>query len=80
MSKETRSYVGKIVSASRDKTVTVLVEYKVKHALYGKIIKKFKKFHAHDEENQYKDGDIVEISECCPISKTKTWKVKALVK
>lgn len=62
-----------------DKTVVVLVERKVKHPLYGKVIRKSKKFHAHDENNEYGIGDVVVISECRPLSRTKTWKVSALV-
>ena len=73
-----RSYVGKVVSDARNKTVTVLIERRVKHPLYGKIVKKFKKYHAHDETNQYKNGDLVVIVESKPLSKTKTWIVQAL--
>ncbi len=79
MAKVVRSYVGKVVSDVRDKTITVLVERRVKHPLYGKIVKKFKKYHAHDENNQYKNGDVVVIVESKPISKTKSWIVNSLV-
>jgi small subunit ribosomal protein S17 len=70
-----RILVGTIVSDKTDKTVTVLVERKVKHPLYGKIIRRSKKYHAHDEENVFKTGERVRIEETRPISKTKSWKV-----
>jgi small subunit ribosomal protein S17 len=70
-----RILVGTVVSDKTDKTVTVLVERKVKHPLYGKIIRRSKKYHAHDESNEFKPGDTVRIEETRPISKTKTWKV-----
>jgi len=70
-----RILVGTVVSDKTDKTVTVLVERKVKHPLYGKIIRRSKKYHAHDESNDFKPGDTVRIEETRPISKTKTWKV-----
>lgn len=71
-----RILVGTVTSDKTDKTVTVLVERKVKHPLYGKIIRRSKKYHAHDEKNEYTMGDIVRIEETKPISKTKTWAVK----
>jgi small subunit ribosomal protein S17 len=77
--KVTRSLVGKVVSDARNKTITVLVERRVKHELYGKIVGKSRKYHAHDENNEYKLGDVVEISESRPISKTKSWVVTRLV-
>jgi len=70
-----RVLTGTVVSDKTDKTVVVLVERRVKHALYGKIIKRSKKYHAHDEGNTYKEGQTVRIEECAPISKLKTWKV-----
>ena len=70
-----RILVGTVVSDKTDKTVTVLVERKVKHPLYGKIIRRSKKYHAHDEGNEFKPGDTVRIEETRPMSKTKTWKV-----
>ncbi len=70
-----RILIGTVVSDKTDKTVTVKVERKVKHPLYGKIIRRSKKYHAHDEANEYKPGDTVRIEETRPISKTKTWKV-----
>ena len=70
-----RVLTGTVVSDKTDKTVVVLVERKVKHALYGKIIRRTKKYHAHDEGNVFKEGEIVRIEECAPISKLKTWRV-----
>ena len=70
-----RILVGTVTSDKTDKTVTVLVERKVKHPLYGKIIRRSKKYHAHDEGNEYKPGDTVRIEETRPLSKTKTWRV-----
>jgi small subunit ribosomal protein S17 len=70
-----RVLTGTVVSDKTDKTVVVLVERRVKHALYGKIIKRSKKYHAHDEGNTFKEGQTVRIEECAPISKLKTWKV-----
>ena len=77
--KVTRTLVGKVVSDARAKTVTVLVERRVKHELYGKIVAKSNKYHAHDENNEFKVGDVVEISESRPLSKTKNWVVTRLV-
>ncbi|QEL57579.1 30S ribosomal protein S17 [Chromobacterium paludis] len=77
--KVVRTLTGVVVSDKMDKTVTVLVERKVKHPIYGKIIRRSKKFHAHDENNEFKAGDIVIISESRPLSKTKSWVVTALV-
>ena len=74
-----RALTGRVVSDKMDKTVTVLVERKVKHPLYGKIIRRSKKYHAHDENNEYREGDVVTIEECRPLSKTKVWRVAALV-
>ncbi|QFT78267.1 30S ribosomal protein S17 [Erythrobacter sp. THAF29] len=71
-----RILIGTVTSDKTDKTVTVLVERKVKHPLYGKIIRRSKKYHAHDENNEYAMGDVVRIEETKPISKTKTWLVK----
>ena len=68
---------GVVVSDKMDKTVTVLVERRVMHPLYKKFIKRSKRYHAHDEANEHKVGDVVRISECKPISKTKTWEVVA---
>jgi small subunit ribosomal protein S17 len=68
-----RILTGTVVSDKNDKTVVVKVERKVKHPLYGKIIRRSKKYHAHDEANVAKEGDVVRIQECAPISKNKTW-------
>lgn len=70
-----RILIGTVSSDKTDKTVTVKVERKVKHPLYGKIIRRSKKYHAHDETNQFVVGDTVRIEETRPISKTKTWVV-----
>lgn len=75
----TRTLIGRVVSDKMSKTVTVLVERKVKHPLYGKIIRLSKKYHAHDENNEFHDGDLVEIQECRPLAKTKSWRVSKLV-
>lgn len=77
--KVTRTLVGKVVSDARAKTVTVLVERRVKHELYGKIVAKSSKYHAHDENNEFKLGDVVEITESRPLSKTKNWVVSRLI-
>ena len=70
-----RILIGTVVSDKADKTVVVKVERKVKHPLYGKIIKRSKKYHAHDEGNEFKQGETVRIEETAPISKLKTWRV-----
>ena len=77
--KNTRTLVGRIVSDKRAKTVTVLVERRTPHELYGKIVAKSRKYHAHDEKGEYKMGDLVEIAEGRPISKTKSWTVTKLL-
>ncbi|MFZ2652403.1 MAG: 30S ribosomal protein S17 [Burkholderiaceae bacterium] len=77
--KNTRTLVGKVVSDRRAKTVTVLVERRTMHELYGKIVGRSSKYHCHDEKGEYKTGDVVEIAECRPISKTKAWMVTRLV-
>ena len=74
-----RTLIGKVVSDKRTKTVTVLIERRVKHALYGKIVGKSSKYHAHDEKGEYKMGDTIEITESRPISKTKNWVVSKLI-
>ncbi len=70
-----RIFQGTVVSDKGDKTVVVRVERRVMHPLYKKFVRRSKKYHAHDERNQYKAGDIVRIRECRPISKLKTWEV-----
>ena len=74
-----RVLTGTVVSDKADKTVVVLVERRVKHPLYAKIIKRSKKYHAHDEGNTYKEGQTVRIEECAPMSKLKTWTVVGVV-
>jgi len=75
----TRTLVGRVVSNKMEKTVTVLVERRVKHPLYGKYIVKSNKYHAHDETNALNEGDMVEIAESRPLSRTKTWAVTRVV-
>jgi small subunit ribosomal protein S17 len=77
--KNTRTLVGRVVSDKRSKTVTVQVERRTMHELYGKIVARSSKYHAHDEKGEYKVGDMVEIAESRPISKTKAWVVTRLV-
>ena len=77
--KAARTLTGTVVGDKMDKTVTVLVERKVMHALYGKIIRRSQKFHVHDEKNECNVGDRVLIQECRPISRTKSWRVTQLV-
>ena len=73
-----RTASGTVVSNKMDKTITVAVERMIKHPLYGKYIKRSKKIHAHDPENQCQEGDIVTIEETRPISKTKAWKLSSV--
>ncbi|HKO89190.1 MAG TPA: 30S ribosomal protein S17 [Burkholderiales bacterium] len=77
--KTPRSMTGRVVSDKMNKTVTVLVERRVTHPLYGKVVTRSKKYHAHDETNELKEGDLVTIEECRPRSKTKSWKVTQVV-
>lgn len=74
-----RKLTGRVVSDKMHKTVTVLVERRVKHPLYGKVMVRSRKYHAHDENNEFHPGDLVTIEECRPLSKTKAWKVVELV-
>jgi small subunit ribosomal protein S17 len=74
-----RRLTGRVTSDKMDKTVTVLVERKVKHPLYGKYVSRSKKYHAHDEGNEFHIGDLVLIEECRPLSKSKAWRVVKLV-
>lgn len=74
-----RTVEGRVVSDKMNKTVTILVERKVKHALYGKYIRRSTKLHAHDEENVCREGDLVRVTECRPLSKTKNWRVVEVV-
>ena len=73
MDKRTRTETGRVISSARDKTITVLIERKVKHPLYKKIMRRSTKLQAHDQENSCSTGDLVTIQECKPISKTKSW-------
>jgi small subunit ribosomal protein S17 len=74
-----RRLTGRVVSDKMDKTVTVLVERRVPHPLYNKFVGRSKKYHAHDEKNEYHTGDLVVIEECRPVAKTKAWRVVKLV-
>ncbi|AER57200.1 MULTISPECIES: 30S ribosomal protein S17 [Pseudoxanthomonas] len=77
--KTQRTVEGRVVSNKMDKTVTILVERQVKHALYGKYIKRSTKLHAHDADNACNEGDLVRIVEIAPLSKTKNWRVVEIV-
>jgi small subunit ribosomal protein S17 len=77
--KNKRTLAGRVVSDKRDKTVTVLIERRTAHELYGKIVARSSKYHAHDEKGEFKIGDLVEITEGRPISKTKSWVVTRLL-
>jgi small subunit ribosomal protein S17 len=70
-----RALTGTVVSNKMDKTITVLIERRVKHPLYGKFIRRSTKVHAHDEENECNQGDLVTVEQCRPLSKTKTWRL-----
>ncbi len=74
-----RTLMGKVVSDKMDKSITVMVERRVKHPVYGKFVRKSTKLRAHDENNECKEGDVVTIAECRPISKTKTWRLVEVV-
>ncbi|WP_435236212.1 30S ribosomal protein S17 [Psychromonas sp. PT13] len=74
-----RTLQGKVISAKMDKSITVAIERKVKHPLYGKFMKRTTKLHAHDETNQCTEGDVVSIKECRPLSKTKSWTLVEIV-
>lgn len=74
-----RTVEGRVVSNKMNKTVTILVERQVKHPLYGKYIRRSTKLHAHDEQNACNEGDVVRVTECAPMSKTKNWRVVEIV-
>ncbi|HQU79189.1 MAG TPA: 30S ribosomal protein S17 [Azonexus sp.] len=74
-----RTLIGRVVSDKMEKTVTVLVERKVKHPMYGKVMVRSKKYHAHNEGNAARAGDLVEIVETRPVSRTKTWAVTSVL-
>jgi len=76
---QTRTIKGKVISDKMDKTITVMVERQVKHPLYGKFMRRSTKIHAHDENNECCIGDIVNITSCRPLSKTKTWSLVEVV-
>ncbi len=73
--KISRTLTGRVVSDKADRTITVLVERRVRHPIYGKYIRRSTKLHAHDAENDCREGDVVEIEQCRPISKTKAWRL-----
>jgi small subunit ribosomal protein S17 len=77
--KSARMVTGRVVSDKMDKTITVLIERRVKHALYGKYLTRSTKLHAHDEKNDCQVGDLVAISESRPLSKTKTWMLQEIL-
>jgi small subunit ribosomal protein S17 len=79
MSDKTRTLQGKVISNKMDKSITVAIERQVKHPIYGKYIKRTTKIHAHDETNQCNEGDFVAISQCRPLSKTKSWTLAEVV-
>ncbi len=74
-----QTLTGRVVGDKMDKTVTVLVERRVKHPLYGKVVTKSHKYHAHDENNEFKEGDLVEIQACRKLAKTKAYRVTRLL-
>ena len=74
-----RTVEGRVVSNKMDKTVTVLIERQVQHALYGKYIRRSTKLHAHDADNTCNEGDVVRVAECAPLSKTKNWRVVEII-
>jgi small subunit ribosomal protein S17 len=77
--KNNRTLTGRVVSDAMDKTITVLVERRVKHPLYGKFIRRSTKIHAHDEANQCNSGDWVTVEQCRPLSKTKAWRLVEVI-
>ncbi|ABI70020.1 MULTISPECIES: 30S ribosomal protein S17 [Shewanella] len=79
MSDKARTLQGKVISNKMDKSITVAIERQVKHPIYGKYIKRTTKIHAHDETNQCNEGDFVAISQCRPLSKTKSWTLAEVV-
>jgi small subunit ribosomal protein S17 len=76
--KTRRTLSGRVVSDKMQKTVTVLVEHRVMHPIYGKVVTRSKRYHAHDEKNEFHEGDLVTIEECRPLAKTKAWRVVRL--
>jgi small subunit ribosomal protein S17 len=78
-SEVTRTVTGRVVSNRMDKTVTVLIERKVKHPIYGKYIRRSSRLHVHDEQNACREGDMVTIEQCRPLSKTKSWRLVDII-
>jgi small subunit ribosomal protein S17 len=76
---ENRTMQGRVVSDKMDKSITVVIERRVKHPLYGKFVRKSSKVHAHDENNECQIGDVVEVEQCRPLSKTKAWRFVKLI-
>ncbi|EAS40504.1 30S ribosomal protein S17 [Photobacterium profundum] len=79
MSEQTRIQLGRVISSKMDKSIVVAIERMVKHPMYGKYIKRTTKLHAHDENNECNLGDTVEVRECRPLSKTKSWTLVRVV-
>ena len=80
MTDKIRTLQGRVISDKMDKSITVLIERRVKHPMYGKFLTRSTKIHAHDETNQCKEGDLVTIRQTRPISKTKSWALESVVK
>jgi small subunit ribosomal protein S17 len=80
MSDKIRTLQGRVVSDKMDKSIVVLIERRIKHPMYGKYLTRSTKIHAHDETNQCKEGDLVAIRECRPLSKTKSWTLESIIK
>ena len=80
MSDKIRTLQGRVVSDKMDKSIVVLIERRVKHPMYGKFLTRSTQIHAHDETNQCKEGDLVAIRECRPLSKTKSWTLESIIK
>ena len=78
-SKAANKVTGRVISNKMDKTITVLLERRVKHPIYGKFIRRSTKVHAHDENNECREGDTVVVQQCRPLSKTKTWQLVEIV-
>jgi len=76
---DNRTLQGRVISDKMDKTVTVVVERKVKHPIYGKFVRRSTKVHAHDENNECQIGDVIVVEQCRPLSKSKTWRFVKLV-
>lgn len=77
--KTNRTLEGRVTSSAMDKTVTVVIERRVKHPLYGKFMRRSTKIHAHDEANSCGEGDLVRVEQCRPLSKTKTWRLLEII-